>query len=117
LFPVAASEVGQDGQDAAVGVVGLGEVEFGEDVADVFADGRLGDDESSGDRGVGVSFGDEGEDFAFACGQRGQRVAAAPYQLADDLGVDDGCALGRGACGAGFGTGIPEERAPGIVSV
>jgi hypothetical protein len=66
-----ASKVGEDGQDPAVGFVGLGQPEFGEDVADVFADGRFGDDEVSGDSDVGVSFGDEGEYLAFSGGERG----------------------------------------------
>src|SRR5258708_8983635 len=51
---VVASEVGQDGEDPAVGVVGLGEAELGEDVADVLSDGRFGGDEVAGDGGGGV---------------------------------------------------------------
>jgi len=66
LVRAVASEVGKDSEDSAVGVVGLREAELGEDVADVLADGCLGDDELAGDRGVGVSFGDEGQDLAFA---------------------------------------------------
>jgi hypothetical protein len=60
----AVSEVRQDRQDAAVGVVGQGQAELGQDVADVLADSCLGDDELPSDRGVGVSFGDEGENLA-----------------------------------------------------
>ena len=63
----------------------------------MLADGCLGDDELAGDRGVGVAFGDEGEDLAFACGQRRQRVAAAPHQLAYHLGIDHGAAGGHAA--------------------
>jgi hypothetical protein len=63
----------------------------------VLADGCLGDDELPGDRAVGVAFGDEGEDLMFAGGQRGQRVAAAPHQLAYHLGVDGGAAAGHAA--------------------
>ena len=61
-----ASEVGQDGEDPAVGVVGLREAELGEDVADVPADGRFGDEEFAGDGGVGVPFGDQGQDLALS---------------------------------------------------
>ena len=59
-------EVGQDGEDPAVGVVGLREAELGEDVADVPADGRFGDEEFAGDGGVGVYFGDQGQDLALS---------------------------------------------------
>src|SRR6266851_5036702 len=65
--------------------------------ADVLADGRFGDDELAGDRGVGVPLGDEGEDLALARRQGGQRVAAPPEQLADDLRVNGGPAEGDAA--------------------
>src|SRR5690348_2983226 len=45
---VAVPEVGEDGEDAAVGVVGLGEAQLREDVADVLAHGRVGHDEAPG---------------------------------------------------------------------
>jgi hypothetical protein len=42
-------EVGEDGEDAAVVVGGLAEVELPEDLADVRVDGSLRDDEPFGD--------------------------------------------------------------------
>src|SRR5712691_4534499 len=91
------SEVGQDGEGPAVGVVGLREAALEQDVSDVLAHGCLGDDELPGDRGVRVPFGHEGEDLALTRGQCGQRVAAAAQQPADDLRVDDGPAGGHAA--------------------
>lgn len=96
-----AVEEGQDGQDAAAGVGGGWEVEFGEDVVDVFADGFFGDVEASCDGGVGAAFGHLGEDFAFAGGELGQGafVVLAGEELGDDGGVHGGAAVGDAADG------------------
>lgn len=96
-----AVEVGEDGEDAAAVVGGGREVEFGEDVVDVFADGFFGDVEASGDGGVGASFGHFGEDFAFAGGELGEGAALvlAGEELGDDGGVHGGAAGGDAADG------------------
>src|SRR5256884_7457272 len=47
-------EEGDHGEDAAVVIVGLGQVQLGEDTADVFLDGAPGDEEPPGDAGVGA---------------------------------------------------------------
>lgn len=61
-------QVGQDGQDPAVGLVGRGEVELGEDAADVLAHGRLGDDQGAGDRPVRPALRDQRRDLPLARG-------------------------------------------------
>lgn len=96
-----AVEVGEDGEDAAAVVGGGGEVEFGEDVVDVFADGFFGDVEASGDGGVGAAFGHFGEDFAFAGGElaEGALAVLAGEELGDDGGVHGGAAGGDAADG------------------
>ena len=93
---VGAVEVGEDGQDASAVVCGGGEVEFGEDVVDVLADGFVGDVEALGDGGVGASFGHFGEDFAFAGGELGQggALVLGGEELGDDGGVHGGAAGG-----------------------
>lgn len=98
---LAAVEVGEDGEDAAAVVGGGWEVEFGEDVVDVFADGFFGDVEASCDGGVGASFGHFGEDLAFAGGELGEGalVVLAGEELGDDGGVHGGAAVGDAADG------------------
>ncbi len=63
----------------------------------MLADGCLGDDELPGDGDVGVSFGDEGQDFAFSRRELRQRVALPAQQLAHYLGVDHGSAARHAA--------------------
>lgn len=90
-------EVGQDRQDSAAVVGGGWQVEFGEDVVDVFADGFVSDVEALGDGGVGAAFGHFGQDFAFAWGELGQRAALVLtcQELGDDGGVHGGAACGH----------------------
>jgi len=71
-----ASQVGQDGEYPAV-AVGLGEVEFGEDVADVFGHRGVADSERSGDGRVVVAFGHLPEHLPFPCGQPVEWVGRA----------------------------------------
>src|SRR5581483_8266788 len=52
-------EVGEDGADPAVVVVGGLQVELEEDVGGVLGDGAFGDDEAVGDGGVGAALGHE----------------------------------------------------------
>ena len=52
-----AAEVGQEGADVAVAAVADRQAEFEEDVADVFVDGVVGDDEPLGDGRVVVALG------------------------------------------------------------
>src|SRR3954463_3517259 len=83
------SEVGQDGEDAAVLLVGRRQAELEEHLADVLLDPAAGDDEALGDRGVGVALGHEAEHLALAWSELVEDVgASAPAQeLGDDLGV------------------------------
>jgi hypothetical protein len=76
--------------------VGLGEVEFGEDVADVFGHCGVADFERSGDGGVVVAFGHLPEYLPFPGGQPVEWVgrACAVEQLPYHVGVDDGLAGG-----------------------
>ena len=85
-----------DGEDAAVVIVGLVQVQLGEDAADVFLDGALGDPEPPCDAGVGASFCHQFEHLAFSRGQRGERVLAPAggHQLPDQRRVHDRAASG-----------------------
>jgi hypothetical protein len=80
-----ALEEGDDSEDAAVVVVGLGQVQLGEDGADVFLHGAFGDSQPPGDAGVGASFGHQREHLAFPGAEHGQRINAAAgcHQLLD----------------------------------
>src|SRR5450631_856591 len=55
----------QDRQDPPVGGVALGQVQFGEDAADVFFHRSFGDEDPLGDAGVGGALGHQGEYLAF----------------------------------------------------
>jgi hypothetical protein len=67
----------------------LGQVQFGEDAADVRLDGPRGQDEPVGDRLVRAAFGHQREHLALAVRQGGQRVAPWPAgeQLVDVAGL------------------------------
>jgi hypothetical protein len=65
---VASVEAAQDCQHAVVVAVGGGEAAIGEDVSDVLFGGPFGDDEGSGDRGVGAALGHRGEQLLFFVG-------------------------------------------------
>jgi hypothetical protein len=67
-----AAEAGGAGPDDGLGPVG--DLEFGEDAGYQVADCLGAEEEALGDIGVGVSGGDEVEDFAFACGQVGEQL-------------------------------------------
>jgi len=71
-----------------------GQVEFGEDVADVLGDRSLADPQDAGDRRVGRAFGHPGEDLVFAGRQPVEGVGGAlpVQQVAHHVGVDDGLA-------------------------
>src|SRR6201987_1814814 len=55
LLGSAGLEEGDRGEDAAVVIVGLGQVQLDEDAPDVFLDGAVGDEEAPCDAGVGAS--------------------------------------------------------------
>ena len=63
---VCAVEVGEDGEHPAVTVLAVGDVELGEDVADVGFDGAFADHEPVCDGSVGESLGHELEHAALA---------------------------------------------------
>src|SRR5262245_30352601 len=70
-------EEGDHGEDAAVVVVGLVQVQLGEDGADVLLDGAFGDPQPPGDADVGASLGHQGEHLVFPRAEYGERVVAA----------------------------------------
>src|SRR5580704_2074264 len=61
----AGPQIREDGEHAPVILVGGGEVELHEDVADVRVDRLLGEDELLRDRVVRLALGDQREDLAF----------------------------------------------------
>ena len=75
---VEAVEVGEYGGDAAVGVVGLDDVELGEDVPDVCLDGAFAHHETTSDPRVGKSFRHESQHGTFPFSEVGQQT---PYRL------------------------------------
>jgi hypothetical protein len=89
-----AAQVGEDRQHPAVGVVGLGQPELGEDVPDVLADRRLRDDQRACDRGVGLTRGDEGEDLPSEVYQRPSyqnevaKITRSPMRSVPDITAD-----------------------------
>jgi hypothetical protein len=76
-------------EDVEGGLGAAAEVQFGEDVADVGAQGGLADGEAVGDLVVAVSLGDEAQDLDIAAGQGA--VARGPWRRAgepfEDLAV------------------------------
>src|SRR5262245_28012803 len=94
------AQVSEDGEDAAVVCVGGWEVEFDEDVADVFLDGAGADVEGLDDAVVGASFGHEPQYLGFARGQAVEGVGVvADEELGDDFGIECGAASGDAAEG------------------
>lgn len=103
--------------DSAVGVGVWGEVEFGEDVADVGFGSSWVESELFGDGGVGVALGHEGEDLSFSFGEAVEFavVVWSLDELGDDVGVDDAAAVGDSVEGVeegvDFGDSVFEEVA------
>jgi len=83
-------EIPEDRQQAAVVSPRRGEVEFGEDRADVGLDGLLAHGPPLGHRVIRPTFGHQGEDGALPLGQPVEpaRRPLAPQQSADDERVD-----------------------------
>jgi len=79
----------------------LGDVELGQDVADVGFDGAFADDEPVGDAGVGEAFGHELEYAAFTFGEPPD---GSVIERGDEAG-DDGGVEGGPAGGDTFGGG------------
>src|ERR1700680_2019534 len=69
-----AAEVGEDGEDAPVVVIGRLHAEAQEDGRRVLGDGALGDDEPLGDGGVRAALGHQGEYLALAGAERGEEA-------------------------------------------
>src|SRR5215469_8550141 len=92
-------QVGEDGQDPPVVVLGRGQVQLGEDAGRVLADGLFRDEQPLCDRDVGTSLGHERQDLALPPGEPADRLVAGPpaEQLGHHLGVHDGAAAGHGA--------------------
>jgi hypothetical protein len=60
------AQVGEDGEDAAVGARLGSEAEFPEDLVDVSFDGALGDEQAGGDSPVGQPLGYQREHLTLA---------------------------------------------------
>ena len=90
-------EVAQDGEHAAVRLVGRRHVELAEDVGHVLLDGALGDHERRGDRAVRAALGHQRRAPRSRAGRarRAGPAAGAHQQLRDDLGVERGAAGGH----------------------
>ena len=81
-------------------LVGVGELELGEDAVDVLFDGVLADTERPGDALLLLPLCRQREDFALALAQGVEGVVVAPGpvdELGDDGGVENGAALGDSA--------------------
>src|SRR6266704_844920 len=89
------AEVGEYGEHASVVVGGWGQVQFGEDAADVRLDGPWGQDEPVGDCLVGAALGDQREHLALPVRQGGQWVALRPAR--EQLPTTAGSMTGRPA--------------------
>ena len=63
-------EKSEDRQHPPVLGFALRQVELGQDAADVFFDGALGDEDPAGDAGIGGALGHQGQDLALAHRQR-----------------------------------------------
>ena len=70
----------------------MGKPQLAEDALYVLLHCPFGDEERTGDRVVGATLGDEGEDLPFARGERREIVVAPPASenLAYHLGVEHG---------------------------
>ena len=95
----APAQVGEDGEDAAVGAAVVAEAELLEDLLDVGLDGALGDEQAGGDGPVREPLGDQREHLALAFGElvEGVGAAFAGEQPGDDRRVDDGLPVGEAA--------------------
>src|SRR6516164_105844 len=103
-FPGGAAEPGVAGFDDGLGAVG--DLEFGEDVGYVVADGFGAEEQLAGDVGVAAALGEQRQDLAFAFGQFGEcgllprrgagEVVQDPLR---DGGAEDGFAVGDAADG------------------
>jgi glutamyl-tRNA reductase len=89
-------EEGDHRQDPAVIVAGLGEIQFGEDAADMLFDGALGDPQPATDAGVGTPLGHERQHLLLAGAEHRERVVAAAgrHQFLHQRGVHHRSALG-----------------------
>jgi hypothetical protein len=98
-------------------VVGFGDAQLQEDAAHVGFDGSFGHVQAGGDRGVGVTFGDDCEHVVFSADQLVERVVAAGVceQRANDVGIGSGAAVGHAPYGVEEVVGaqhpVPEEVA------
>src|SRR4029450_6612531 len=69
---------GEDGQDAAVVVLAVGQLQLLEDRLDVALDGARAEGGLAGDGAVRPAFGDERQHLALALGEGVEQGAAAP---------------------------------------
>src|SRR6202035_4458818 len=91
-----AAQVGEDGEDAPVVVIGRLQAETQEDGRRVLGDSALGDNEPLGDGGVRAGLGHQGEYLALAGAERGEEAAAgiAGRQAGYHFRVHHGAARG-----------------------
>src|SRR5207302_29988 len=88
-------EKGDDGEDAAVVLLGLLQVELGQDAAYVLLDRAFADEELAGDSGVGATLGHERQHLPLAGGEPGEGIVdpVGRDELVDEARIDDRSAL------------------------
>lgn len=97
--PVEVSPLSEDGENAAIVVVGGHEVEFREDIRCVLGDDLLADAEPPGDGGVGAALRHQSEHVPFPCGEppQGGVGGVARQELRHHIGVHRAAARGHAA--------------------
>lgn len=94
------AQVGEDGENAAVAVLALGDVELQQDVAHVCLHRALAEHQALPDRGVGQTLGHQLEHASLAVGKpRELAPGCRVHQLGDDRRVECGPACGDAAGG------------------
>src|SRR5215204_2826520 len=92
-----AAQVGEHGEDAAVAVLALRDVELAQHMADVRLDRALAEEQPLGDPAVGQPLGHQSEDLPLALGELGERPVGARRrdEPPDDLRVERRAAAGN----------------------
>jgi hypothetical protein len=92
-------EVRKDGQHSPVAVLGLGDVEFEQQVSYVCLHGATAEVQALGDAGVGEPFGHQLEHLTLTLGQLVEAWHRRPaHHATDDVRVERRAALGHAFC-------------------
>jgi hypothetical protein len=90
-----AARESEDSKDPPMVGVGRWDVEFGEDIGDIFLDRTGAHLQGRYDPTIGAAFGHQLQHVEFPWGEPVDRVGAAAHEkLRDDFGIE-GCAAGR----------------------